>query len=153
MDLIDFLPPENVRANVFAQSKKRALEIVSGIASAYLGNSKLTFPILEAMLNRERLGSTSIGHGVGIPHCRLNDINEPLAILITLNKGIDYQGIDNQSVDIILALLTPRESNELHIGLLARIAEQFSRPSVLKGIRGAESDQILYDIIANLPHD
>lgn len=150
MELIDFLPRENVRARLVAQSKKRALEIVSGIASVYLGNAKLTFPILEGMLNRERLGSTGIGSGVGIPHCRLNDISEPVAVLITLDKGIDYQGIDNQSVDIVMGLLTPRESTELHIALLAQVAEQFSKHEVLKRVRGAQDDQMLYDVISSL---
>src|SRR3990167_9011349 len=107
MQLIDFLPLENVRIKVDAKSKKRALETISEIASSYLDNPKLTFPILEAILSRERLGSTGVGHGVGIPHCRLDEIKEPLAVLITLEHGIDYQGIDNQSVDTLIALLIP----------------------------------------------
>ncbi|MFN7097973.1 MAG: PTS sugar transporter subunit IIA [Gammaproteobacteria bacterium] len=150
MQLIDFLPLAAIRVHVVAQSKKRALEIASEVAASNLNNSKLTLPILEALINRERLGSTGIGHGVGIPHCRLDGLKEPLMVLMTLEKGIDYQGIDNQRVDIILTILVPAESTDLHLQLLATIAEQFSKPHILERIRHAKTVQILYDTIANL---
>lgn len=150
MLLIDFLPLHNIKVKVNAQSKKRALEMVSEIAAIHLENPKLTLPILEGLLNRERLGSTGIGHGIAIPHCRLEGLKDPVLILITLEKGIDYHGLDNQPVDIILALLVPTESTDLHLELLAWIAEQFSKVDILKHIRSAKNEQILYNIMANM---
>lgn len=153
MQLIDFLQPENVRVKVKAQSKKRALEMASEIAATYLGNAKLTFPILDALLNREKLGSTGIGQGVGLPHCRLDNIDKPIAILISIDAGVDYQGLDKMPVDIILALLVPIEKNELYLQLLAWIAEQFSKNQVLERVRSAQSAQTLYNIVAELSND
>lgn len=153
MQLIEFLPLHNIKVKVPAQSKKRALEIASELAATHLDNIKLTLPILEGLLGRERLGSTGIGHGVAIPHCRFEDIQEPLIVLITLEKGIDYHGLDNQPVDIIVALLVPVESTELHLQLLAWIAEKFSKHNVLERIRAAHDAQIVYNIMANLTDD
>lgn len=150
MQLTDFLPLQNVHVNINVQSKKRALEKVSEVAAASLNNVKLTLPILEGLINRERLGSTGLGHGVAIPHCRFAGISDPLIILLSLENGIDFQGLDKQPVDIILALLVPLESNDLHLQLLAWIAEQFSKPQVLERIRSAQNEQTLYNIMANL---
>jgi PTS system nitrogen regulatory IIA component len=153
MQLIDFLSPENIRIQLKAASKKRALEIASEIAARELGNPTLTTSIMESLQAREKLGSTGIGHGVGIPHCRLPNLKQPMIILLQLEAGIDYNGVDNEPVDIILTLLVPAESIDAHLTLLATIAENFSQASNLDSIRQARDVQSLYKFIANLKHE
>lgn len=153
MQLIDFLPLDNIHLHVDAPSKKRALEKVSHIAANSLKNPALMLPILENLLARERLGSTGIGHGIAIPHCRIEGLTHPLAVLLLLEKGIDYNSIDYQPVDIVLGLLIPTESNEIHLNLLAWIAEHFSQESVLQQMHNAASNIELYQLIAQLSHE
>jgi PTS system nitrogen regulatory IIA component len=153
MPLIDYLSPQHIRIQLKAASKKRALEIVSEIAADALGNPALTTFIMENLQTREKLGSTGIGHGVGLPHCRLPDIKQPMIILLQLESGIDYNGIDDEPVDLILALLVPTEAINTHLTLLANIAETFSEESNLQYIRQARDAQSLYNFMATLTHE
>lgn len=153
MHFIEYLSPQATCTKVAAQSKKRALEIASEIAADILKDPKQVSPMLEGLLARERLGSTGIGHGVAIPHCRLANLQQPLAVLLQLEQGIDYNGLDKLPVDIVLALFVPTEATDTHLQLLAWIAEQFSKQGVLNRIRSAPNAEALYNIMANLDHE
>ncbi len=153
MQLIDYLSPDSIRVQLKASSKKRVLEIVSETAAQQLANPALVAPILDGLLTREKLGSTGIGHGVAIPHCRLADITEPLVVLLQLQKGIDYNNLDQQPVDIIIALLVPEKAIDEHLQLLACIAEQCSDEATLRQFRETKDAATLLQIMATFQHD
>lgn len=148
MRLIDILTPDRTVTEVQAESKKRILEIASELAAGVLPQFAAV-DILDALLARERLGSTSIGHGIALPHCRLVGLAGPIAVLIMLAKPVDYDALDEQLVDIVLTLLVPDQPTDEHLQLLAHIAEFFSQESQRVQIRKSQDKQTLYTIITD----
>jgi PTS system nitrogen regulatory IIA component len=100
--------------------------------------------ILDALIMRERLGSTGLGHGVALPHSRMANLDSPIAAMITLNEGVDFESADDQAVDIILALLVPEECNDEHLKILAALAQRFNHAALRKTLRSCESGDELF---------
>jgi nitrogen PTS system EIIA component len=127
-------------------SKKRVLELVAGLVAG--GNDPEMEDQLCASFNaRERLGSTGIGSGIAIPHCRLSSCPRPLAALMTLQKPVDFAAIDDQPVDIVFALVVPDGATDEHLQLLARLAEMFSRAGPRAAMRAARSGAELLQVV------
>jgi len=85
--------------------------------------------VREGLLEREALGSTSLGHGVALPHARVDKLDKPMAIFLRLAKPIALNAPDDEPVDLVLALLMPRQDPHLHLQLFAQIAELLSDPT------------------------
>lgn len=129
------------RAN--ASSKKKCIELVAQtIANEY--PQIQANHIYDAMIERERLGSTGIGHGCALPHCRLANTEHPIGSLILLNEPIDFDSQDKEAVDIIFALVVPEDDNEEHLKLLAKIAEKFSDPAFREKLRHTTEKKALF---------
>lgn len=144
MDLKNLLSPSRTRCRIHGGSKKRILEEAARlIAGDYPAlNSDELF---RQLIARERLGSTGIGNGIAIPHCRVENCATAVGCLITLEEGVDFEAVDDAPVDIIFTLLVPDEAQEEHLKILASLAEAFGRTDNLRMLRQAESDQDLYD--------
>lgn len=106
--------------------------------------------ILDALISRERLGSTGLGHGVGLPHSRLASIEEPIAAFVTLDKGVDYESVDGQPVDLVLGLLVPENCNDEHLKILAQMAKRFSDGDLRTSLRGFDDADALYEHLTAL---
>ena len=121
----NILSQELTQCRVPATSKKRILEFIAEqVARQYPELSEAqTFNNLVA---RERLGSTGIGQGIAIPHCRLENCNRVVGTLVTLAEGVSFDAIDNQPVDILFALIVPKEATSEHLELLSQLAEKFN---------------------------
>lgn len=107
--------------------------------------------ILDALISRERLGSTGLGHGVGLPHSRLANIEEPIAAFVTLDKGVDYESVDGQPVDLVLGLLVPEDCNDEHLKILAQLARRFSDEALRGTLREFDDADNLYEHLTSLP--
>ncbi len=140
------LRPECTKVLTDCQSKKKILEHIAEIASTKLPDLTCT-DILSSLMNREKLGSTGIGNGVAIPHGKITPNESPVAVLIVIHPGIDYDAIDNRPVDVFFALLVPEDQCDVHLNTLASIAEIFDNKEMLRKIRSAETDNDLYQII------
>jgi len=150
MELQDIIDPERIAYDVDVSSKKRALETISDILVKGGGGENLvSHDVCESLIAREKLGSTGIGCGVAIPHGRLKNTDKTLAAFIKLHKGVDYDAIDNQAVDLIFALLVPENSTEEHLKILAEIAEMFSNETFRKKLREASNPQALWTLLRN----
>ena len=146
MQLTDLIPLERIGCNVNANSKKRALEQLGELLST--GESKITSTeVFDSLLNRERLGGTGVGHGVAIPHGRVQSSDVTLGAFIKLTQAVDFDAIDNQPVDLLFALIVPEHSTEEHLQVLARIAAMFSDAEVRTKLRQAETAQELQKLI------
>src|SRR3990167_3065029 len=99
MNLPSLFLPEHLVCNVQAETKKRALEIASEIASNYYATISVP-EFLSALSERERISTTAIGHGIAIPHARIPHLNETFGIVLQLNTPIDFNAEDNQPVDL-----------------------------------------------------
>lgn len=146
MDIASLLSPELVLCQHTSSSKKRILEEISEHLGEQFPNMNAN-TIFSALISREKLGSTGIGNGIAIPHCRIPECNQTIAMLMTLEKSIDFDAIDNEPVDIIFVLLVPEGANDNHLKTLAKIAETFSDEAILESIRNARSIQALLDLL------
>jgi PTS system nitrogen regulatory IIA component len=149
MELQDIIDPERVAYDIDVSSKKRALETISDILVKGGEGNLASQDICESLFAREKLGSTGIGCGVAIPHGRLKNTDKTLAAFIKLHKGVDYDAVDNQEVDLIFALLVPENSTEEHLKILAEIAEMFSNEDFRTKLREAKNQQALWSLIKN----
>lgn len=132
-----------------ASSKKKAIEIISQLVNdsfpEYTANE-----VFDSLICRERLGSTGIGHGVALPHGRLQNCIDPIGVFITLAEGIDFDAIDRAPVSILFALLVPQDSTEEHLKILAGLAEFFRQTENRKTLENATSVESVYNILINI---
>jgi PTS system nitrogen regulatory IIA component len=147
MQIIDILDPARIVTGAQATSKKRALEMASEMLAASseeLGQAE----VFSALLGREKLGSTGLGHGVALPHGRLGTCGQPVGALLVLAEPIDFDAVDGQPVDLLFAMLVPEESTEEHLALLAQLAELFGDPGNCERIRGSDP-KALFELLTD----
>ena len=128
-------------------SKKRVFERAAEAMGGALNLSSET--IYRALLAREKLGSTAIGEGIAIPHCRINDCAVAAGCLVTLQEPIDFGSADGQDVDIIFVLLVPEEATEAHLKLLAALARSFSNAEVRERVRQTQDPEALKQLLVS----
>ena len=146
MTLQDILTLDCTQCAVPASSKKRILEQICLLASEKMENCSAS-DLLDSILNREKMGSTGIGNGIAIPHGRLSDTDKVMAILLTTEKAIDFDAIDNKAVDIFICLFVPQDSAQEHLNTLQSIAQLFSDRKTAKQVRKCTSNLELFNLI------
>jgi len=136
------LRKENLLCRVDAASKKRCFEIAaSHIAQQQPALSEEL--VHTKLLAREKLGSTGLGQGVAVPHCRVEGCHSPTGYLITLDNNVDYDAPDGMPVDLLFVLLAPLEATQEHLDLLADVARCFSDTAFCHGLRSATTVDLL----------
>ena len=144
MKLSDILTPDRCYCKMQGFSKKRLLKTLSTMLGESFSNLDES-EVFDSMMAREQLGSTGIGNGIAIPHCRVPDCNEIIGCLITLDSYIDYDSADGVPVDLIFVLIVPEEKKDDHVRTLAILAERFNSKYFCDTLRQAESSIELYD--------
>jgi PTS system nitrogen regulatory IIA component len=145
MNISDILTPERTFADLKCASKKRTLESISH----WLGDQMSEFDgkeLFNALINREKLGSTGFGDGIAIPHCRLDSCTQVTGALIRLAKAVDFDAIDAQPVDLLFVLLVPLEATHEHLQILATLAGSFGQPAFRERLRKATDAEAMYKI-------
>ncbi|GAB5453293.1 MAG: PTS IIA-like nitrogen regulatory protein PtsN [Halioglobus sp.] len=142
--LSDILAPGRTVCHVPHASKKRLFETIAQIVCD--DQSSLDYnTVLDKLVEREELGSTGLGDGIAIPHCRVDNCAQPLGTLLSLDEGIPFDAPDERPVDLLFILLVPEEANQQHLDILAEIARNFSQPEYCRSLREADSDLALFD--------
>jgi PTS system nitrogen regulatory IIA component len=142
-DLAEILDPGRVCARVDAHSRKRALEEASRIIAdnaAELSDRTL----FDALMARERLGSTCIGGGVAIPHCRM-ECSSILGAFVTLEEAVDFEASDEEPVDEVFVLIVPEDETETHLQILGALARLFTDPLNRTRLRACQTDSELFE--------
>lgn len=143
--LTDILSPARTVCHAPGVSKKRLFETIARIISE--DQSSLVYEdVFSQLIAREKLGSTGLGQGIAIPHCRVDACSRPLGTLITLEQAIDFDAPDDQPVDLLFALLVPGEAHQQHLDILANIARLFSQGSFCERLRAARNNLALFEI-------
>lgn len=150
MMIDDLLSAERVQLDTRASSKKRTLERISELL-ATADEQLVPSAIFSSILGRERLGSTGIGHGIALPHGRIQGIEDSVGAFMRLATPVAYDSSDGEPVDLVFGLLVPDRCAEKHLNLLAGLAELFSRTEVCDDLRQADSASALFDIISRAP--
>ena len=143
MELERILKPECTRAGIAAASKKRARALASELLAA--AHPELDAgQLLDALIARERLGSTAVGEGVALPHCRFSTCTTPMAALLRLEDPIDFEASDRRLVDLVFVLVVPAEANDLHLQILGNAATALNDPGYRAALREAADDAALH---------
>ena len=143
MKMSDVIDISHVKDDIEVHSKKRALEELSKLIVDEQPQLNAT-DVFDSFIARERLGSTGLGHGIAIPHCRIKNCNKIAGAFIKLGQGIDFDAIDNEPVDMMFALAVPEESSDEHLQVLAMLAAMFKDENVRDKLRQAKDVNALY---------
>jgi len=145
MDLNDLLNLEGVIASLKVNSKKQAIQELAAKAAEV---TKLPErDIFDTLLQRERLGSTGVGHGVAIPHGKLVALDKITGIFARLERPIDFEVVDDQPVDLVFVLLAPEGAGADHLKALARIARVLRDPEIATKLRAATEPEAIYTLL------
>jgi len=142
----ELLAPDRIAVHYPGTSKKRALQEV---AERLAQDTRAIGPndVFDVLINRERLGSTGMGHGVAIPHGRMETCHHTLGAFVTLDHGVDFEAVDDQPVDLLFGLLVPEACTDRHLKILAQIAERFRDPGLRRRLRDSGSADEVYRLL------
>jgi nitrogen PTS system EIIA component len=145
MEIADLITPRSVVAQLRATNKKQALQELAKRAAAMTGIPERT--IYDVLIERERLGSTGIGRGIGIPHGRLPGLDTLCGIFARLDRPVPFDAIDDQPVDLIFLLLAPEGAGADHLKALARVSRLLRDRTVCEKLRGTDNADALYALL------
>ncbi len=146
MKISDFLDPADVVIDARAAIKQLLLQMLAQKAAVSLGLQ--AEDVASALVKREDLGSTGLGHGVAIPHARLPFIKKPLGMIARLKPPLDFDAIDAQPVDLVFMLLLPVLPENDQLTALALVARKLKAPETLTRLRQAKHTSEIYKVIA-----
>jgi len=142
----NFIVATRIDCECKASSKKRVLERVGELLATAAPNLS-SEDVFEQLLERERLGSTGLGHGVALPHARIKGITQACGVLVRLESGVDYDAIDGQPVDLVFGLLVPHDATQEHLQLLAKLASLFSKEEFRNQLRETKECEAVMEFI------
>jgi PTS system nitrogen regulatory IIA component len=146
MLLEEIIKPDSVLCNAHARSKKHSLEILSELlARSELGIA--SDDIFARLIERERLGCTSLDQGVAFPHCRVDGLKISAAALIRLSEPVDFDSQDGEDVDLVFGLIVPAEVDDSHHADICSIAELLGDKALRARLRDANTSSELYDAL------
>lgn len=148
MELIELVQPTNIFPCLKASSKKQLLQELSDRASTLLQVDSSA--LFGSLLERERLGSTGMGKGVAIPHCRFEEIPSITGFLARLEKPVDFEAVDGEPVDLVFLLVAPEAAGSDHLKALARVSRLLRDPSMCATLRGASDVAAMHAVLADL---
>ena len=132
-----------------ASSKPAILsELADRFAQAYRLDRAV---VLEALDEREKLGSTGFGRGVAIPHARIDGINRPIAAFLRLTAPVDFAAADDLPVELVFGLLSPVSAGATHLHALAEISRLMRDEVLHEALLGAGDAEALYALLTNVP--
>ena len=145
MKLSDILTPDAIRVQSGVSSKKRLMHDLAEFAASVHGiEADVT---VQALLERESLGPTGVGHGVALPHARLAGLETVIGVFILLEKPVDFDSVDRQPVDLVFALFAPEEAGVEHLKALASVSRTLRDPSVCSKLRANPDEATLFAIL------
>ena len=152
MSIAQILAPARIHLDVEASSKKRVLERLSEFLSD--GDPEPSSgQVFDALLVRERLGSTGLGFGFAIPHARHELARDARCACMRLAKPIDFDAMDQEPVDFVVGLLVPDGSADEHVQTLAELAGLLNEPEVRERLRDAATPEHVMDVFTSSPGD
>lgn len=145
MELSKLLAPEAVRVVGQLTSKKRLFQELGEIAAQvyHLNASVAT----DGLQERESLGPTGVGHGIALPHARLEELPDIVAVFLRLEKPLDYDSVDRQPVDLVFGLFAPKDSGVDHLKALALVSRTMRDPAICAKLRANTDPDKLHAIL------
>lgn len=143
MNLSDIMTPELSICQCDDHTKTQVLKHISQLISD--ADDRIKYQeVLDALLQRERLGSTALGHGVAIPHARISNLTNSLCVTLTLKEAVFFDDDKTQAVDLVFGLLVPENADDTHLQALSTLAEQVKNKAYREKLRAAATHFELY---------
>lgn len=147
MPLSDLIARPGILPALKATSKKQALQELAEAAAAMTGVAARE--IFDNILQRERLGSTGIGDGIAIPHCKLPELTRLHGLFARLDRPIDFEALDGAPVDLIFLLMAPEHAGADHLKALARVARMLRSPGITQSLRTTRDADGLFALLSH----
>jgi len=145
MQLADFLDFDSIKTGLPGGSKKVLLQQLASLAGQRLDMDPAA--VLASISEREQLGSTGFGHGVAIPHGKVEGLRQIYCMFARLSEAVDYKAIDGRPVDLVFLLLSPPDAGAEHLKALAAISRVTRNAVTLEQMRGARSRDALAAVL------
>lgn len=145
MNLGDLIAKDGILPALQAQDKKQALQALAQRAGVATGLNE--HDIYAALLQRERLSSTSLGRGIAIPHVKMDGLKGMTCLFARLEKPIAFDSHDGEPVDLLFCLLAPEHAGGDHLKALARISRLVRDPATLEHLRAAKDVESLRRVL------
>ena len=145
MNLSSLLPANGVRVIGQIAAKKRLFQELGDLAQQVYGLDAGT--VYDALQEREMLGPTGVGHGVALPHARLEGLDRVIGLFMRLEKSMDFDSVDRQPVDLIFALLAPKDSGFEHLKALAVVSRTMREAGVCAKLRANSDPAALHAVL------
>ena len=145
MQLSEFLDFDAIKPSLSAGNKRALLQQLAQFAASRLGVDP--GEVLSSVSERERLGSTGFGHGVAIPHGKIEGLNRIYCLFVRLSEPVDYKSIDGPRVDLVFLLLSPPDAGAEHLKALAAVSRVTRHAPTLEKMRGARSRDALAAVL------
>jgi len=145
MQLTDFLDFDAIKTSLSGGNKRSLLQQLANVAGQRLGREPAE--ILSSIVERERLGSTGFGHGVAIPHGKIDGLGRIYGLFVRLSEPLDYKAIDGAPVDLVFLLLSPPDAGADHLKALASVSRVIRHAPTLEKMRGARSRDALAAVL------
>ena len=142
MNLGNLLDLRAISPRVGGSSKRQVLSVIADIAARPFGLP--SDQVLDALLEREAAGSTGVGHGVAVPHARLEGIERMRAVFVRLEQPVAFEAVDDQPVDLLFALFAPKGSSSEHLRALARVSRLLRQPEIREQLRQAKTAEAIH---------
>ena len=145
MDFATILSSDAVKILTSTSSKKRLMQDIGDlVGQAYDLKSD---EIVDALLTRESLGPTGVGHGVALPHARLEGLDRVVGAFVLLEKPIDFDSVDRQPVDVAFALFAPADAGVEHLKALALVSRTLRNAAICNKLRSNPDAGTIYAIL------
>ena len=146
MKITDFIKKNNIIVDLKGKNK---LDILTELVTTIVNKNPILDKnrMIEALLEREKLGSTGIGEGVAIPHGKVESLEKLIACFGRSSNGVDFRSIDNKPTHLFVVLLAPMNSTGVHLRALARISRLLKESSLRKKLIEAKDASEIYNII------
>ncbi|TCS66214.1 PTS sugar transporter subunit IIA [Primorskyibacter sedentarius] len=145
MNFLKLLKPEAVKVVGAVSSKKRLMHDLADLAETAYGISAPA--AVEALMERESLGPTGVGHGVALPHARIPELSDVVGAFILLEKPINFESVDRQPVDVVFGLFAPEDAGVEHLKALALVSRTLRESSICAKLRANPDTATLYSIL------
>ncbi|TYB88640.1 PTS sugar transporter subunit IIA [Oceaniovalibus sp. ACAM 378] len=149
MQLSAILDPSAIRVVSSMTSKKRLFQELAEIGHSVHGLH--AHRAVEALMEREGLGPTAVGHGIALPHARLDEVDSVRGIFMRIEKPMEFDSADRQPVDLIFALFAPTDAGVEHLKALALVSRTLRDAALCAKLRANEDPAVLHALLTEAP--
>ena len=147
MKLTDLIPRKAIIPELKAKDKKSAIqELVQAIRKAHEGEKFNVNDIVDAIVAREKTGSTGIGSGVGIPHAKVEGVKDVVGAFGRVQPGLDFNAVDGEPVQLVFVILAPPSQGDAYLQILRKIMGAIKKPNFVKFLKSVKTAKDIEEV-------